>query len=67
MFHTNPRSQEFLHVCAEESPHNIPASELAFSYQTTQTARAPEPTWKQPSQLQGKDKFSQCHETGGRG
>lgn len=41
-------------MCAEESPHNIPASELAFSYQTTQTARASEPNWKQPSQLQGK-------------
>lgn len=49
MFHTNPRSQEFLLVCAEDSPHNIPASELVFSYQTAPAARAPEPNWKQPS------------------
>lgn len=69
MFHTNPRSQGFLHVCVEETAlHLTPASVLVIRYQTAQSARVPEPHWTQPSQLQGNmDKFSQCHETGGWG
>lgn len=63
MFHHTPRSE----YCFEETAlHRPPASELAFSYQSAWLARAPEPHWEQPSQLQGNpDKLNQCLEIGG--
>lgn len=65
MSHHTPRSK----YCLEETAlHRTPASEPAFSYQSAQSARAPDPHWKQPSQLLGNmDKFNHRLEIGAWG